>query len=85
MRKDIKVINHASEITLRKKSGNRNFVDIEGKKFGRLLVIGYLGQSLTGRSLWLFKCECGSYIRTSRKLIEAGNTNCCGCARQPAA
>lgn len=55
------------------------FIDLVGKKFGKLTVIKYAGKDKFGTSLWLCKCECGNkkIIRSSD--FKNGKTKSCGC------
>jgi len=44
------------------------FIDLSGIKFGRFVVIGYLGKP-KGHSLWLVRCACGDYESRKSKAI----------------
>lgn len=66
---------------LRKKVSRTNtFVDITGKKFGRLTAIECVG-SVKNRALWLFECECGRFVVVNGKDVRTGNTKSCGCLK----
>jgi hypothetical protein len=57
---------------------NPRFIDMAGRVFGRLTVIGFAG-SFGKRKRWFCRCECGSV-----QIIEASNllnktTQSCGC------
>ncbi len=58
---------------------HRNFKDLTGKKFGRLLVISYAGKNYEKRSVWNCTCNCGNkrIVRTS--CLTNGHTESCGC------
>ena len=56
-----------------------NFRDIEGERFGHLYAVGYLGRSLSGRTMWLFHCDCGTYLKLSLEQIRIGKIENCGC------
>ena len=58
-----------------------NFKDIEGRRFGRLYAVGYLGRTLSGRTMWLFHCDCGNHLKMSLEEIRRlGHEVSCGCA-----
>jgi hypothetical protein len=63
---------------------NKSIKDITGQKFGRLLVIGYVGlrhvgKGKHGRAQWLCLCDCGqNTVRLSGHLV-SGHTISCGC------
>lgn len=59
-------------------------INMEGKKFGRLVVLEY---SHTGRNkdtlaYWKCKCDCGNTIITSGNALRKGNTKSCGCLQK---
>lgn len=57
------------------------FIDLTGKKFGRLVVMSYEGLSdaKRPRSLWLCKCDCGEQVLRTTQLLNAPNSHSCGC------
>ena len=66
-------------IPCKKKGGRKHFVDLTGKRFGKLLVIKEAGIDKWGSVLWECKCDCGNmYIARSGKLVQGRTTNC-GC------
>ena len=56
--------------------------DLSGKKFGKLLVLFYIGK--TGckdkRPSWFCKCDCGNYHIVKNKYLKNGDCTSCGCA-----
>ncbi len=55
-----------------------NFVDITGKKFGRLLVLNrepIIGQE----AVWKCQCDCGNIINVKSYNLRSGHTQSCGC------
>ena len=49
---------------------NINFIDLTGKRIGKLKVIKYLNKSTSrNRSLWLCKCDCGREIELPSEYI----------------
>lgn len=70
----------------KKASASERFsLKIEGRKFGKLLVIKRVGTQVQGngdqKSLWLCKCECGTEIEVIGKNLLNGNTQSCGCVQ----
>ena len=57
------------------------FLDLSDQRYGRLIVIKYMG-ILKGRSSWLCKCDCGNQIVTSSNSLQRGKTQSCGCIRK---
>ena len=55
---------------------NINFVDITGKRFGKLTVIQYLGNSK-----WSCLCDCGNKTEVIASHLKSGHTTSCGCNR----
>lgn len=64
---------------------NANFVDLTGQRFGRLVVVRYLGRprnsksSLSTHSLWECLCDCGKTSRPNSQSLRKGKTKSCGC------
>jgi hypothetical protein len=56
---------------------------LKGKRFGRLLVVGYAGSSgRNGHSLWRCLCSCGTQTTVPSNNLLAGNTRSCGCGQK---
>lgn len=55
-------------------------IDIQGKRFGRLLVIQYAGDSK-----WVCRCDCGNELTVSSSNLRSGGTSSCGCYRRETA
>lgn len=49
-------------------------IDLTGQKFGRLIVVEYLG-----KSKWLCKCNCGNEKVVRSDSLRDGATSSCGC------
>jgi hypothetical protein len=58
------------------------YIDLTGKKFGRLLAIKYAGCEENGGALWDVRCECGNVFTTSARNLVHGFTRSCGCLRR---
>lgn len=55
---------------------------IQGKKFGRLLVINYHSTSKKGKAKWLCRCDCGKHSVVQSGNLVSGHTQSCGCVRK---
>lgn len=53
-------------------------IDITGKRFGRLKVLGLASRD-HGYVLWLCRCHCGKELKVSTSSLRTGNTRSCGC------
>ncbi len=49
------------------------FVDLRGKRYGRLTVIERAGNK------WRCKCDCGNYVLVQTGHLNAGTSQSCGC------
>ena len=58
-----------------------NFKDLTGQKFGRLIVIKFVGTDHNQKSLWLCKCQCGKEKIFGGSNLRNGNSKSCGCLR----
>lgn len=54
------------------------FIDLTGKKFGRLIVLKRAENKGT-KTAWLCKCDCGNEKIVSGDKLKTGNTKSCGC------
>ena len=58
-------------------------IDLSGKRFGRLLVIGRNGTHVfpsgQKRPTWRCVCDCGKEVVTYAQNLKTGNTSSCGC------
>lgn len=62
-------------------STNPRFIDLTGKRFGRLLVIEYAGFAKT-KAMWHCQCDCGSCVTLNRGTLVDGTTQSCGCLQR---
>ena len=58
-----------------------NYIDLTGKRFGRLVVVERVG-SVRGKMFWKCKCDCGGVSVVSTTHLKSGNTKSCGCLRK---
>ena len=70
---------HSIDLPLKETPTNRQFHDLRGKKYGNLLVVGYVGKIKTMPHCWLAMCGCGRKTIVSGSNIARGNTKSCGC------
>lgn len=57
------------------------FIDLTGKKFGRLTVIER-AENKNGRIMWKCQCECGKIVIIQNYNLKSGHTKSCGCYRK---
>lgn len=55
------------------------FIDLTGKKFGRLLAIERLKNNNKNNAVWLCKCDCGITKPVVGYLLTSGQSTSCGC------
>jgi len=60
-------------------------VDLTGRVFDRLTVIGYTGRSQGGHKLWMCRCRCGRELPIQDGNLGNGHTRSCGCLRHDSA
>lgn len=54
-------------------------VDMTGRRFGRLLVIGRGKNNLDKHVMWLCVCDCGKRKLVRAQSLRRGETQSCGC------
>jgi len=59
-------------------------LNLEGKKYGKLLVLKDVGRTKTGRVMWLCLCDCGGEKAIVSSAIVNGHVRSCGCLRAEA-
>lgn len=59
----------------------RPIIPMDGKVFGRLLVVCYAGNKLREAS-WLCLCSCGEYKIVTGHALRCGATSSCGCIQR---
>lgn len=55
------------------------FIDLTGRKFGKLTVIKRVENTLSNKVNWLCKCECGKYSKVISSDLTKKGTKSCGC------
>lgn len=58
---------------------SHNFINLIGKKFGKLSVVKYVGKNKYGKPLWLCKCDCGNEKVIIGNSLVSNRTKSCGC------
>ena len=67
---------------LQKEKASKSLIDLTGKKFGLLTVLGRDESKPKGhqkRVYWICKCECGNHISVQGYDLKRGHTKSCGC------
>ena len=54
-------------------------IDITGKRFGRLSVIGLVGYDYNRAAIWKCICDCGKEVIVTGSSLRGGSTKSCGC------
>lgn len=60
----------------------RNIIPLEGRRFGRLLVLSEAELSPAGSTRWLCRCDCGLEKIVHGQPLREGKTLSCGCLRK---
>lgn len=60
----------------------RNYKDLSGNKYGKLVVIERNYNIKRKNSVWKCKCDCGNYINAEKRDLECGYKTSCGCSRK---
>lgn len=55
------------------------FIDLRGKRFGRLLVVERNGSTKQKGAVWLCQCDCGKQKNITAANLSTGNSLSCGC------
>lgn len=58
--------------------------DVQGERFGRLLVLERAPHAGTGRVAWLCACDCGNQVTRPSKNLLNGTATSCGCRKREA-
>lgn len=59
--------------------GGHNKIELTGKTFGKLKVVGDTGKRKSRRPIWKCECECGNVVEVLGKYLLIGDTKSCGC------
>lgn len=61
---------------------NVKYVNLVGKKFGRLIVKKALGSNKYNQIIWECKCQCGNTAQVTSRSLNSGYSKSCGCLRR---
>ena len=61
---------------------NHQFVDLSGKRFGRLIVTKRVANDPHGMARWLCQCQCGGSAVATGNNLRRGRVVSCGCKHQ---
>lgn len=67
-----------TDVVIQEIDKNKNFINLNGKIFERLTVIGFAG-TIKGKSHWYCKCSCGNITMPTASKLRNGSTKSCGC------
>jgi hypothetical protein len=56
-------------------------IDLTGKRFNRLLVIGRDTKTKRNQAMWICRCDCGNTISVSGQSLRKGQISCNKCSR----
>lgn len=59
-----------------------NFIDLTGKTFGRLTVVGRGQNNSRGNAQWICSCVCGGTAYPNTHSLRSGRTSSCGCLQR---
>jgi len=59
-------------------------VDLSGRRFGRLVVIGFSHRTKNRRAMWKCRCDCGQENVVDGGNLLSGGTSSCGCLKSEA-
>lgn len=81
---EIIVSRHALRDGTMKSCGGENcrinkYIDLTGKRFGRLVVLERAGNDKRNHALWKCKCDCGNETLVPTDRLKGGKTLSCGC------
>ena len=61
---------------------NKNTKSLLGERFGRLLVLRYVGVNKHRQRMWQCLCDCGTVAVVRGLTLRSGSTASCGCYRR---
>ena len=62
----------------RERTHDTNFLDITGKKFGKLVAVKPIDK-FDRTTVWKCECECGNIVNVPVSKLTSGHTRSCGC------
>lgn len=79
MQRNITTKDRARRANLCRELGKRSFINLQGKRFGKLVAIKPNGKTKANKILWLCKCDCGKETTKEGRNLRGGLTKSCGC------
>lgn len=64
-----------------KRLSERSIKNLQGQRFGKLVVLEITEQRNNGAVVWKCKCDCGNIAYVSSKNLQYGDTQSCGCLK----
>ena len=58
------------------------FIDITGRRFGKLVVLERAGRNKHKKTLWKCLCDCGEFTVTTGEALRSRTTKSCGCLHE---
>mgnify|MGYP000742202849 FL=1 len=55
------------------------YLDLKGKRFGKLTALYRIEDGEKGYAKWLCRCECGGEMIVDTKRLQRGTVTNCGC------
>lgn len=56
--------------------------NIQGQRFGRLIILKNSGKRCGGHVIWLCRCDCGNFTEVRSISLRNGRTKSCGCLQK---
>jgi hypothetical protein len=60
---------------------SKNFDDLKGRRFGKLVAIQTANKTKSGNWKWICQCDCGNMINVNGSKLKSGHTKSCGCLK----
>ena len=57
-------------------------IDLTGQRFGRLIVVRFIGTSKARQAIWRCQCDCGKETDVRASSLRCGDTTSCGCLQR---
>ena len=64
---------------IKMKKHAHNFIDLTGKRFGRLTVLRFSHKDSLRKTFWECLCSCGNKTTVYSQKLKTGHTKSCGC------
>ena len=57
-------------------------IDLTGQRFGKLIVIRFVGTTKARQAIWRCRCDCGNETDVKSSCLRNGDTRSCGCLQR---